>query len=163
MTADKCGSKAQSRNLELEKFFQLTKTRSTLRYACAITIFNMIILYKSFTFDFWLAFNMYPSLSKYVCIKIFLSCHVWWLHCFCDEWEGWALLNRFNHTSEVTAVTQNDRPKLVRNLCVINVFGGVFYVVTLLLDFSVGVGVLSESDLFLFLFLFIYFCKHKDI
>ena len=36
-------------------------------------------------------------------------------------------------------VTPADRPKLVRNRCVIEVFGGVLCVVTLLLDFSVGV------------------------
>ena len=40
----------------------------------------------------------------------------------------------------MTAVTPTDRPKSVRNRCVIQVFGGVFNVVTLLLDFSVGVG-----------------------
>ena len=65
-----------------------------------------------------------------------------WLHAhyFCGEWEGWALENWFNHTSGVTAVTPTDRPKSVRNRCVIEVFGGVFYVVTFLLDFSVSVG-----------------------
>ena len=36
------------------------------------------------------------------------------------------VLNRFNHTSWVTAVTPTDRPKSVRNSCVIKVFGGVF-------------------------------------
>ena len=48
-------------------------------------------------------------------------------------------MNRFNHTSGVTAVTPTDRPKSVRNRCVIEVFGGVFFVVTMLLGFSVGV------------------------
>ena len=37
-----------------------------------------------------------------------------------------ALVNRFNHTSWVTAVTPADRPKSVRNSCVFKVFGGVF-------------------------------------
>ena len=41
----------------------------------------------------------------------------------------------------MTAVTPADRPKSVRNRCVIKVFDGVFDVVTLLFDFSVGVGV----------------------
>ena len=36
------------------------------------------------------------------------------------------LVNRFNHTSGVTAVTPTDRPKSVHNRCVIKVFGGVF-------------------------------------
>ena len=40
----------------------------------------------------------------------------------------------------MTAVTPTDRPKSVRNLCVIKVFGGVFYVVTLPFVFFCGVG-----------------------
>ena len=35
-----------------------------------------------------------------------------------------ALVNQFNHTSGVTVVTPTDRPKSVRNRCVIEVFGG---------------------------------------
>ena len=50
------------------------------------------------------------------------------------------LVNRYNHTDGVTVVSPTDRPKSVRNRCVIEVFGGVFCVVTLLLDFSIGVG-----------------------
>ena len=50
-------------------------------------------------------------------------------------------LNRFNHTSWVTAVTPTDRPKSVRNSCVIKVFGGVFMLSRCFLDCSVGVGV----------------------
>ena len=43
----------------------------------------------------------------------------------------------------MTAVTPTDRPKSVRNCCVIKVFGGVFfYVVTLLFYFSVSVRAL---------------------
>ena len=37
-------------------------------------------------------------------------------------------------------VTQTDRPKSVRNCCVIEVFGGVFVLSRCFLDFSVGVG-----------------------
>ena len=40
----------------------------------------------------------------------------------------------------MTAVTPSDRPKSVRNRCVNEVFGGVYYVVTWLFGFSVGVG-----------------------
>ena len=50
------------------------------------------------------------------------------------------LVNRFNHTSGMTAVTPTDLPKSVRNRCVIEVFGSVFYVVTLLFYVSVDVG-----------------------
>ena len=64
-----------------------------------------------------------------------------WLHYFCVEWEGWALINWFNHTSWVTVVTPTDRPKSVRNSCVIKVFGGVFMLSCCFLDCSVGVGV----------------------
>ena len=36
-----------------------------------------------------------------------------------------------NCTSWVAVVTPTDRPKSVRNCCVIELFGGVFYVVNL--------------------------------
>ena len=49
-------------------------------------------------------------------------------------------MNRFNHTSWVTAVTQTDRPKSVRNRCVIEVFGGVCVCCPLVFEFSVGIG-----------------------
>ena len=41
----------------------------------------------------------------------------------------------------MTAVTPTDRPKSVRNSCVIKVFGGVFMLSRCCLDCSVGVGV----------------------
>ena len=64
-----------------------------------------------------------------------------WSHYFCGEWEGGALVNWLNHTSLVTAVTPTDRPKSVRNSCVIKLFGGVFMLSRCFLDCSVGVGV----------------------
>ena len=66
---------------------------------------------------------------------------------------GWDPVNRFNHTSRVAIVTQADRPKSVRNRCVIEVFGGVLCVVTLLFGFFCrceGFCHRAESDLFLF-------------
>ena len=45
---------------------------------------------------------------------------------FCGWWEGWVPVNRFNRTSWMTVVTPTDRPKSVRNCCVIGSFGGVF-------------------------------------
>ena len=79
-----------------------------------------------------------------------------WLHYCCGKWEGWALVNRFNHTSGVIAVNPTDRTKSVRNRCLIKVLGGVFYVVTLLFGFFCGCRgfchrLLTESDFFLFL------------
>ena len=41
----------------------------------------------------------------------------------------------------MTAVTPTDRPKSVRNSCVIKIFGGVFMLSRCFLDCSVGVGV----------------------
>ena len=63
--------------------------------------------------------------------------------------------NRFNHTILVTIVTPTDRPKSVRNRCVIEVFGVVFVLSRCFLDFSCrcrGFCYRTESDLFLFLF-----------
>ena len=72
----------------------------------------------------------------------------------------------------MTAVTPTDRPKSVRNSCVIKVFGGVFMLSRCFLDCSVGVGVFchrTESDLFLFLslhyfpvFLFSFLVKRDN-
>ena len=39
-------------------------------------------------------------------------------------------VNQVNHTSWVAVVTSTDRPKSVRNRCVIELFCGVVYVVT---------------------------------
>ena len=44
------------------------------------------------------------------------------------------------HTSVVTSVTQTDRPKSVRNRCVIEGFGDVFMLSRCFLDFPVGEG-----------------------
>ena len=40
-------------------------------------------------------------------------------------------VNRFNHTSCVAVVTPSNRPKSVRNRCVIEIFGGVFVLMLL--------------------------------
>ena len=50
-------------------------------------------------------------------------------------------------------VTPTDRPKSVRNRCIVEVFGGVFMLSRCFLDFSVGVGAfvigLSQMSSFL--------------
>ena len=51
------------------------------------------------------------------------------------------LTHRFNDTSWEAVVTPTDRPKSVRNRCVIEVFVGVFVFSRCVLDFSVSVGV----------------------
>ena len=61
-----------------------------------------------------------------------------------------------NHTSWVAVVTPTDRPKSVRNRCLIELFCGVVCVVTLpFLHFCWCRGFChrTESDLFLFLFI----------
>ena len=61
-----------------------------------------------------------------------------------------------NHTSWVAVVTPTDRPKSVRNRCLIELFCGVVCVVTLPLwhfCWCRGFCHRTESDLFLFLFL----------
>ena len=66
----------------------------------------------------------------------------------------WNLVNRFNHTSLVAVVTPTERPKSVRNRCVIEVFSCVFVLSSCFLDFSVGVGalVIGLSQIFSFFF-----------
>ena len=67
------------------------------------------------------------------------------------------LVGRFdtrNNTSWMTVVTPTDRPKSVRNLCVIEVFGGVFVLSIGFRIFCWYRGFFShrtESDLILFL------------
>ena len=88
-------------------------------------------------FGWLLVFSLYKE--DYLQFFKFVSV---WLHGCCGKWEGWALVNRFNHTSGVTAATPTDRPKSVRNRSVIEVFGGVIMLSRCFLDFSFGVGVL---------------------
>ena len=45
-----------------------------------------------------------------------------------------------NHTSWVAVVTPTDRPKSVRNRCVIELFCGVFVLSLCPFDISVGIG-----------------------
>ena len=59
------------------------------------------------------------------------------------------------HTSWVVIVTLSDRPKSVRNCCVIEVFGGIFVLQRCFCGLFCehrGFGHRTESDLFLFLF-----------
>ena len=63
-------------------------------------------------------------------------------------------VNQVNHTSWMAVVTQTDRPKSVRNRCVIELFCGIVRVVTLPFwhfCWCRGFCHRTESDLFLFL------------
>ena len=68
-------------------------------------------------------------LYKEVYLQIF-KCVSFWLHGCCGEWEG-GPVNQVNHTSWVAVVTPTDRPKSVRNRCLIELFCGVVCIVTL--------------------------------
>ena len=65
-----------------------------------------------------------------------------WLHCCYSELEGWYPINQFDNTIWLAVVTPTDRPKSVRNRCVIEVFGGVFVLLSCSSDYSVGGGAL---------------------
>ena len=67
-------------------------------------------------------------LYKEVYLQIF-KCVSFWLHGCCGEWEG-GTVNEVNHTSWMAVVTPTDRPKSVRNRCLIKLFCGVVCVVT---------------------------------
>ena len=72
------------------------------------------------------------------------------LHKCCGEREGWEPINWFNNTSWIAVVTPTDRPKSVRNRCVIEVICAL----TLLFGFFClckGFCHRAESDLFPFL------------
>ena len=67
------------------------------------------------------------------------ACHFYYT-AFCGYWEDLHPVNKYNQTSLVAIVTATDRPKSVRNRCVIKVFGCVFVLPRCFLNFSVGVG-----------------------
>ena len=74
------------------------------------------------------------------------------------EWEG--PVNQVNHTSWVAVVTPTDRPKSVRNRCVINFFVALFVLSLCPFDISAGVGafVIGLSQISSF-FLLVYIIK----
>ena len=77
-------------------------------------------------------------LYKEVYLQIF-KCVSFWLHDCCGELEGGSV-NLVNHTSWVAVVTPTDRPKSVRNCCLIEFFVALFVLSLCPFDFSVGVG-----------------------
>ena len=52
-----------------------------------------------------------------------------WLHSFYGQWDVLVPVKRFNHKRLMGGIIPTDRPKLIRNRCVIEVFVGVFCVV----------------------------------
>ena len=117
---------------------------------------------KEIPFQF-LGWLLVCCLYKEVYLQIFKRVS-FWLHGCCGEWEGWAR-KPVNHTSWVAVVTPTDRPKSVRNRCVIELFCDVVYVVILpfwQFCWCRGFCHRTESDLFLFLLhliTFSFFCN----
>ena len=60
----------------------------------------------------------------------FFKCVSFLLHGCCGEWDGWAR-KPVNHASWVAVVTPTDRPKSVRNRCVIEHFLVTLFVLSL--------------------------------
>ena len=52
-----------------------------------------------------------PTPLIWSCNVLFAMSKCWWCSISDDLSQGWELVNRFNHTSGVTAVTPTDRPK----------------------------------------------------
>ena len=91
--------------------------------------------YRTMLFVYWflwplrLVWLLVCCLHKEVYLQIF-KCVSFWLNGCCGEWEG-GPVNQVNHTSWVAVVTPTDRPKSIRNWCLIELFCGVVCVVTL--------------------------------
>ena len=99
-------------------------------------------------------FGVAVGLYKEVYLQIF-KCVYFWLHGCCGEWEG-GPVNQVNHSSWVAVVTPTDRPKSVRNCCLIELFCGVVCVATLPLwhfCWYRGFCHRTGSDLLLFVFI----------
>ena len=96
-----------------------------------------------------------------VYLQIF-KCVSFWLH---REWEG-GPVSEVNHTSWLVVVTPTDRPKSVRNCCLIELFCGVVCVVTLPFwhfCWCRGFCHRTGSDLLLFVFICKLFIKPQFI
>ena len=100
-------------------------------------LLTMLFVYL-FLWPLRLVWLLVCCLYKGVYLQIF-KCVSLWLHGCCGEWEGWSV-NQINHTSWVAVVTPTDRPKSVRNCCLIEPFCGVVGVSLCPFDISVGVG-----------------------
>ena len=91
-------------------------------------LLTMLFVYW-FLWPLRLVWLLVCCLYKEVYLQIF-KCVSFWLHGCCGAWEG-GPVNQVNHTSWVAVVTPTDRPKSVRNCCLIELFCGVVCVVTL--------------------------------
>ena len=116
-------------------------------------LLTMLFVYW-FLWPLCLVWLLVCSLYKDVYLQIF-KCVSFWLHGCCGEWEC-GPVNQVNHTSWVAVVTPTDRPKSVRNCCLIELFVALFVLSLCPFDISVGVGAfvtgLGQISSFLSLF-----------
>ena len=91
-------------------------------------IYSPLLYVHRFLWPLCLGWLLICCLYKEVSLQIF-KCVSFWLHGCC--WVGRLGSVSINHTSWVAVVTPTDRPKSVRNCCVIELFCGVVCVVTL--------------------------------
>ena len=127
-------------------------------------LLTMLFVYW-FLLPLCLVWLLVCCLYKEVYLQIF-KCVSFWLHGCCGEWEG-GPVNQVNHTNWVAVVTPTDRPKSVRNCCLIELFCSVVCVVTLPFwhfCWCRGFCHRTGSDLLLFVFIhkkIIYFLLHE--
>ena len=111
---------------------------------CTITIFNMKLInitsIDSYTrvYICFLTFANEQGIwchtkQTYTCryehfYIVYNICVYFWLHSVCGYGEGLDSVNQFYKTSWVIVVSPSDRPKSVRNRCVIEICGSVFAV-----------------------------------
>ena len=100
-------------------------------------LLTMLFVYW-FLLSLRLVWLLVCCLYKEVYLQIF-ECVSFWLHGCCGEWEG-GPVNQVNQTSWVAVVTPTDRPKSVRNCCLIELFVALFVLSLCPFDISVGVG-----------------------
>ena len=122
------------------------------QYIFAILYLSSMLYVYRFLWPFRLGWLLVCCLYKEVYLQIFKRVS-FWLHGCCGSGKI-GPVNQVNHTSWVAVVTPTDRPKSVRNRCVIELLCGVVCVVTLPFwhfCWCRGFCHRTESDLFLFL------------
>ena len=97
------------------------------------------------TYDVWVSIFITSSIDVAISFLSILGglqifkCVSSWLHSCCEKWDGSAF-KPVIHTSQLAVVTPTDRPKLVRDRCLIELFGGVFVLSLCPFDISVDIG-----------------------
>ena len=90
------------------------------KYIFDIYYLSTMLFVYWFLWPLRLVWLLVCCLYKEIYLQIF-KCVSFWLHGCCGEWEG-GPVNQVNHTSWVAVFTPNDRPKSVRNRCLIELF-----------------------------------------